>query len=97
MRVILQKMILNGFEKAVLLERAELALHYLERLSADSVWAHRASGLRGSLWQALKTPDEQRDDGYFTDLSERVDLAFWMLENAAKEIPDPDTTSFQRE
>ncbi len=76
-------------DRAVLLQRAALALHYLERLSADSVWAHRASGLRGSLWQVLQLSTEEQDDAFFLRLQARVDLAFWMLENAAREIPGP--------
>lgn len=74
----------------LILQRAELALHYLERLSADSVWAHRASGLRGSLWQALKVSPGKRDHEFFQRLKARVDLAYWMLKNAAMEIPDPE-------
>jgi len=31
-----------------------LLLARLERISADSVWAHRASGIRGSLFKALE-------------------------------------------
>jgi hypothetical protein len=73
----------------VLLRRTAFALHYLERLSADSVWAHRASGLRGSLLQALQLPVEERDDAFFLGLQARVDLAYSMLENAAREIPGP--------
>jgi hypothetical protein len=77
-------------EPSALLERAEMALHYLERLSADSPWAHRASGLRGSLWAALQAVADQRDADFFTRLEKRVELAYWMLENAAREIPDPE-------
>ena len=76
-------------EQAILLNRAELALSYLERLSADSVWAHRASGLRGSLWQAVQVPEAERDAAYFSQLHARVELAYWMLKQAAMEIPDP--------
>jgi len=76
-------------EPAWLIGRTQLALHYLERLSADSAWAHRASGLRGSLWRALALPPEQRDDSYFARLAPLVETAFWLLEQAAREIPDP--------
>jgi len=76
-------------EPAWLVGRARLALHYLERLSADSAWAHRASGLRGSLWRALTVPPERRDDDYYARLAPLVEKAFWMLEQAAREIPDP--------
>ena len=76
-------------EPAWLTARARLALHYLERLSADSPWAHRASGLRGSLWRALTLPPAGRDDDYYARLSPLVETAFWLLEQAAREIPDP--------
>ena len=32
-----------------------LLLARLERISADSIWAHRASGVRGALFKALDT------------------------------------------
>lgn len=89
---IIPKMTLNRSDDPnLIVQRAALALHYLERLSADSVWAHRASGLRGSLWQALQKPQEHRDDAFFQRLKARVDLAYWMLKNAAMEIPDPES------
>jgi hypothetical protein len=76
-------------EPAWLVARARLALHHLERLSADSAWAHRASGLRGSLLHALTAQPEQGDDDYYTRLAPLVKKAFWLLEQAAREIPDP--------
>ena len=59
----------------------------LERLSADSVWAHRASGLRGSLLRDLAglesrqpTPTES------SELNRLVQIGFDILEKAAREI-----------
>lgn len=77
-------------EQEILLERGDLALYYLERLSADSVWAHRASGLRGSLLQSMQLPEEEQDLDFFDLLRAQVDLAYWMLKKAAMEIPDPE-------
>jgi hypothetical protein len=37
----------------------------------------------------LAVPPEKRDDGYYTRLAPLVETAFWMLEQAAREIPDP--------
>ena len=59
----------------------------LERLSVDSIWARRASGLRGSLIRAL----EAQDAG--TGLpNQQIDMlierSFQILRNAAREIPD---------
>lgn len=71
-------------------ERTALTVDYLERLSADSTWAHRASGLRGSLWNALETPLAAWDAGFESSLRDRLETALWMLKQAAMEIPDPD-------
>jgi len=60
----------------------------LERLSADSVWAHRASGLRGSLLRYVehietgtKLKKEEMDQ-----FEHMVELGFAILEQAAKEM-----------
>ncbi|MDL1909613.1 hypothetical protein FBQ81_02790 [Chloroflexi bacterium CFX6] len=55
----------------------------LERISADSIWAHRASGVRGSLLRIL---DEARgesppDPGAIASV---LAAAFRILEGAAK-------------
>jgi hypothetical protein len=71
-------------------QRTELIISYLERLSADSAWAHRASGLRGALWLALETPPEAWHEPFLAELQALVDRAFWMLKEAAMEIPDPE-------
>jgi len=59
----------------------------LERLSVDSHWARRASGLRGNLIKVLDEIEAGRDvePGRLTPL---VDRAFELLRRAAKEIPD---------
>jgi hypothetical protein len=41
-------------ENKAVLDYAAMLIARLERLSADSHWAHRASGLRGSLWRCLE-------------------------------------------
>jgi hypothetical protein len=60
-----------------------LLLARLERISADSVWAHRASGVRGSLFKAL----EQLEKG--ENLSNQAlmplfQTGFYILEQAAR-------------
>lgn len=55
----------------------------LERISADSVWAHRASGVRGSLLRIL----DETDDGAFPDpsvIAKILATAFRILEGAAR-------------
>lgn len=67
---------------------ARLLATRLERLSADSIWARRASGLRGNLLRALEAidsgsePDPKR-------LEALIRLGFEMLAAAAREIPIP--------
>ncbi|MBU0510192.1 MAG: hypothetical protein KKD28_11035 [Chloroflexi bacterium] len=55
----------------------------LERLSADSVWAHRASGIRASLDKALARGNAA--DPAYLDLL--IQQGFELLEKAAQEIP----------
>jgi len=61
----------------------------LERLSADSHWARRASGLRGSLLHAL----EEFENGRIRNpaaLDKLIQMGFEILTLAARETPDPD-------
>jgi hypothetical protein len=61
----------------------------LERLSVDSIWARRASGLRGSLIKAL----EAADDGIPPEaahLDMLIERSFEILSKSAREIPDPE-------
>jgi hypothetical protein len=61
-------------------ELASLLISRLERLSADSYWAHRASGIRGSL---LRWMDRgSRNEG---QVGEMIELGFEILEKAASE------------
>jgi hypothetical protein len=61
-----------------------LLLARLERISADSAWAHRASGIRGGLMRDLESletgqPVDQHD--LILDLED----AFQVLRSAARE------------
>jgi hypothetical protein len=67
------------------LNLARMLVARLERMPADSYWAHQASGLRGSLLRLL----ERQRRGYPVDgrqLGSLVERGFEILENAAKEI-----------
>jgi hypothetical protein len=68
-------------------ELLRLLTKRLERLSVDSIWARRASGLRGSLIKALDFVDagEKVSTEHLDVLIER---SFEILRNAAREIPD---------
>jgi hypothetical protein len=61
-----------------------LLLSRLERVSVDSYWAHRASGIRGALLRAL----EKVEAGQAVDesgLRRLMDKGFKILERAAEE------------
>ena len=69
--------------------QAKILVERLARLSADSIWARRASGLRASLDKAIQQVEsgEQVKRDQFDQL---VDLGYEMLTKAAEEIPVPD-------
>jgi hypothetical protein len=56
----------------------------LERLSADSTWAHRAAGVRGGLLKALAELEAGNPvpDG----LADAISQSYLILVNAAREI-----------
>jgi len=60
----------------------------LEHLSADSVYAHRASGLRGSLLRFLERVEagESITSREQAQLDELVEYGFKILSLAAKEL-----------
>jgi hypothetical protein len=78
-----------------LIADAQLLVKRLERLSADSLWARRASGCRGALLKALDEAGvlEQAElDASAKPLdTERLQFlmqfGYTMLEKAAREIP----------
>ncbi len=66
------------------IQLVRLLLTRLERVSVDSYWAHRASGVRGALLRAL----EKIEAGQAVDesaLKRLVDKGFQILEQAARE------------
>jgi hypothetical protein len=61
-----------------------LLLTRLEKISADSIWAHRASGVRGSLLRIV----EELEDGQQVEslkMKRLMSYGFQILESAAKE------------
>ncbi len=65
----------------------------LERLSADSYWAHRASGVRGALLRCLEQVERGKATGASNAavqaLERLVEQGFTILANAAREIEEP--------
>ncbi len=70
-----------------LIETARNVTAMLERLSADSVWAHRASGLRGSLLRALEDVESgQISPNELLKINRLIRAGFDILEKAARDI-----------
>lgn len=63
--------------------QAQILIDRLARLSADSLWARRASGVRAALDKAISRPDGS-DPEYLERL---IQAGFAMLERAARELP----------
>ena len=64
-------------------KRSRLLLDRLERISADSPWAHQASGVRASLAKCLA-----REKCRLEEINQLLVLGFQILEEAAGEIPE---------
>jgi hypothetical protein len=75
-----EKLVING----------KILASRLERLSADSHWAHKASGLRGSLLKLLQQIEVNTKSDDIQRLKELIPLGQGILNQAAKEIPDID-------
>jgi hypothetical protein len=74
-------------ETQSLLELATRLVTRLERLSVDSSWAHRASGMRGGLIKAIEDT-QQAQPGAVARLEALVQLGYRIVEAAAREIPE---------
>jgi hypothetical protein len=68
----------------------------LERLSVDSQWARRASGLRGNILKVFEQADagESVAEMRFRLL---IDTAFDLLRRAAQDIPDENALPNKKE
>ncbi len=93
---------INQPDQNHLIKLARLLVARLERLSADSIWAHRASGARGELLRWLEYCDaglveqngNEEQPHTHTLLNEDeiarfeyiLSQGYYMLENAAKEL-----------
>ena len=75
-------------EERQLINRAKILLDRLERLSADSSWAHRASGLRGSLLRIIEKVSISDTDLDTAHIEKLVERGYEILNKAAREIPD---------
>ncbi len=70
---------------------ARILLSRLEKISADSPWAHRASGVRASLAKLLAREHPPQKDSYQSELlAVLLSQGFEILEQAASQIPAED-------
>ena len=73
------------------LDQARQLIQRLERISADSVWAHRSSGYRGSLLKWIDLAEKssktqvQSDPDLLKHFDVLMDIGLRMLSSAAQE------------
>ncbi len=73
---------------------ANFLISRLEHLSADSVYAHQASGIRGSMLRCLAEIEPGKDrtgeplTAALVRLGQLMDLGYSILVKAAREIPE---------
>ena len=65
---------------------AKLLVSRLERISADSIWAHKVSGIRGSLLKILEIPYEELSINDTKRLDDLVITASEYLEQTCIEL-----------
>lgn len=78
------------------LEQARMLVNRLERLSADSAWAHRSSGFRGALLRTVERLEAAAAAGELGQVTpadwQHLDFlvrrGFRLLEAAARELGD---------
>ncbi len=66
------------------IQMLQMVLARLERVSVDSYWAHRASGVRGSLLRALEVLEAGQPVSA-ARLQSVLEQAFSILERAARD------------
>ncbi len=66
------------------MEHINLLIDRLERLSADSIWSHRASGIRGSLLECLEEHNGRYSKITSEKLDSLLDQGFEVLEQAIR-------------
>ena len=62
-----------------------MLLERLERVSVDSYWAHRASGIRGGLLRNLEELEKGKPAGHQANIDALISSAFAILTRAARE------------
>ncbi len=82
-------------QTTILLEQAETLVSRLERLSADSIWAHRVSGYRGALLRSIEKVKGDGSGGQLVEMEKPAELQYLaglleqgyiLLEKAARDL-----------
>ena len=76
----------GGMDRDVVVRQARVLVDRLGRCSADSVWAHKASGVRAALDKGLG--QVARGEADMGQLEALVEIGYQLVEKAAGEIPD---------
>lgn len=71
---------------------ARVLLNRLEKISADSSWAHQASGIRAAIAKKISRSGLSLKSSGRQDLEKLLKIGFEILEKAAGEIPDNSTS-----
>jgi hypothetical protein len=75
-----------------LISLAKLLTTRLERLSADSTWAHKASGVRGDLLRIIEALESQESKSVVLEENQEerikhlIGISFEILEKAARDL-----------
>ena len=76
-------------EHSPLIKQAWMLADRLELLSADSIWAHRASGARGALLKSLENMESANQASLLDEMAHLQTIVRWgfrLLEKAAEEL-----------
>lgn len=66
------------------INQIETLVERLEHLSADSIWSHRASGIRGSLLKYLEEPQNSYKANSTVNIQFIIEQGYFVLEQAAR-------------
>jgi hypothetical protein len=69
-----------------LLTQAIVLVSRLERISADSVWAHRSSGIRGELLKHVEAAGRNPKNVYQEHLGALILSGYKLLEQSARDM-----------
>jgi len=64
------------------IQQARILVVRLEHLSVDSIWAHRASGLRGSILRFIEKYENNTSLDDPEKLNELLNMGFYILEKS---------------